>query len=99
VEELPHGRSHVVLISGEAGVGKSRLVAEIAATGGGLVLQGHCFQTDRATPYGPFLDLIRTQALSAPSPSVLPDLHLLTRELARQFPELEFLVQGELPLH
>src|SRR5690242_13585875 len=61
------GHGGVVLVAGEAGIGKSRLVAEAAArvgaepepTGPMWRLQGHCFEPDQATPYAPFVDLLR----------------------------------------
>ncbi|HLY31771.1 MAG TPA: AAA family ATPase, partial [Ktedonobacterales bacterium] len=57
----------MILISGEAGIGKSRLSAEAKAYAreqGFLVLQGACFPTDRSYPYGSLLDLLRSmQAL------------------------------------
>jgi AAA ATPase domain len=46
VEQAKRGGGHLVLISGEAGIGKSRLVAEVktsATTQGFLLLQGNCF--------------------------------------------------------
>jgi transcriptional regulator with GAF, ATPase, and Fis domain len=49
VGEVEGGHSRVVLLSGESGIGKSRLVAEIetkARSRGFLVLQGNCFQQD-----------------------------------------------------
>lgn len=52
------GRGRVVLLSGEAGVGKSRLAKELldrARRKGSLVLQGHC-GSDR--PYGPYAPLV-----------------------------------------
>jgi hypothetical protein len=48
----------IVLISGEAGIGKSRLVAEAQTYGKEqhfLLLQGNCFPTDRTYPYAPGL--------------------------------------------
>jgi len=64
------GHGQTVLISGEAGIGKSRLVAETisharssevqAESQAALILEGRCFETDRALPYAPFLDLLRS---------------------------------------
>ncbi len=54
------GQGHMTLIFGEAGIGKSRLVAEakIYATAQGMqVFQGCCFSTDQTAPYAPLLDL------------------------------------------
>src|SRR3954447_15829535 len=51
------------LISGEAGVGKSRLVAEVVARlpEPALVLVGQCFDlADRALPFGPIVQVLRT---------------------------------------
>jgi len=56
------------LVSGEAGVGKSRLLAELiteARAGGFLLLRGGCVEADRAAPYAPLLDLVRTFAVTA----------------------------------
>ena len=55
------GSGQIALISGEAGIGKSRLVREIKirAPQGTLILEGQCFQTDSALPYAPLLDLFR----------------------------------------
>src|SRR5262249_42432798 len=55
----------VLLVSGEAGIGKSRLIAEarIGATRDGTrVLRGACFEPDRGLPYAPLLDLLRILA-------------------------------------
>src|SRR5437764_935593 len=63
IDQAKSGRGQVVLLSGEAGVGKSRLVAEVkshAAFHDFLLLQGSCFPTDHAIPYAPLLDLLRS---------------------------------------
>jgi tetratricopeptide (TPR) repeat protein len=54
------GLTRVALVTGEAGVGKSRLVAELAVEvhrSGGVVLLGSCFE-DVQTPYHPFAQAI-----------------------------------------
>src|ERR1700694_4176043 len=62
VDRVHSGQGQVALVSGEAGIGKSRLVAEVKASAAAhnfLVLEGQCFQTDSASPYAPLLDLFR----------------------------------------
>jgi predicted ATPase len=62
VERLLEGRGMTVLLSGEAGIGKSRLVAEARAKGcasGVRVVQGSAFELDQTLPYGPIADLLR----------------------------------------
>src|SRR5947207_129435 len=69
IDQVKSGRGQVALLSGEAGVGKSRLVAEAktyATAQGFLLLQGQCFPTDRSCPYAPLLDLLRSH-LATPS--------------------------------
>jgi len=57
------GHGQIALVSGEAGIGKSRLVAELkslATKQGFTVWQGNCFEPDRVLPYAPWLDLFRS---------------------------------------
>jgi len=64
------GRPVVALIGGDAGVGKTRLVTELAerARGRGfLVLSGRCAELDAAVPYLPLADALR-DATTGPSP-------------------------------
>ncbi|MEO8620144.1 MAG: AAA family ATPase [bacterium] len=84
-----HGST--LLVSGEAGIGKSRFVravVERAQTLGFLTLTGSCFEADRAHPYAPVLDMVR--ALSATKSPALA-AHYFERasaELVTLFPEL-----------
>src|SRR5438128_1164079 len=96
--EAAAGRGRAVLVSGEAGVGKSRLVAEArrSAEDAGLrALQGNSFEPDRSLPYGPFLDLLRAFFGSrAPSEVVrllgpeAPELTRILPEISRWLPEV-----------
>ena len=68
IDQTAGGHGHTALIMGEAGVGKSRLIAETAqrvrwqhpAPPSPLLLQGRCFEPDRTLPYAPLRDLLRT---------------------------------------
>src|SRR5258708_19611095 len=60
IDRTRSGQGQVALVCGEAGIGKSRLVAEAkiyAAQRDFLLLEGQCFQTDSAFPYAPLLHL------------------------------------------
>jgi DNA-binding SARP family transcriptional activator len=61
VDGLAHGAGQVLLLSGEAGIGKSRLVAEACARRQEQVrwLEGRCLEMTEAASYGPFLDALR----------------------------------------
>jgi predicted ATPase len=60
------GRGTTALLGGEAGVGKSRLVAEMAAQArrrGARVLVGQCLDLESGgLPYAPVVDILRTLA-------------------------------------
>ncbi|MDQ5852904.1 MAG: AAA family ATPase [Chloroflexota bacterium] len=64
MQDLEAGRGRVVTIAGEAGIGKSRLIAEWHATIGDRArwLEGRAFAHTTALAYGPFLDLFRRYA-------------------------------------
>ncbi|GAB2753485.1 hypothetical protein GCM10027039_09570 [Terrabacter koreensis] len=58
---VTRGARRVVLVGGEAGAGKSRLVAEVGVTRyavGAVVLLGQC-SPDLERPYGPFVEPLR----------------------------------------
>ena len=56
------GQSHAVLLAGDAGVGKTRLLTElrdVAVDEGWLVLAGHCLDlADGSLPYLPFSEIL-----------------------------------------
>ncbi len=56
------GHGGLVLINGEAGIGKTTLARDLARTATGrdaLVLTGHCYDLTTTPPYGPWLEIIR----------------------------------------
>ncbi|MHB8644498.1 MAG: ATP-binding protein, partial [Thermomicrobiales bacterium] len=65
------GKGGLVLIGGEAGVGKTTLADAVlreAAGQGFAVLEGHCFDLAETPPYGPFIDLFARFQPSLSSP-------------------------------
>lgn len=82
------------LISGEAGIGKSRLVAEArsyAVAQGFLPLQGSCFQADTSYPYAPLLDLLRAFFANQISASLTASQEQIVNELVQLLPDLALL--------
>ena len=91
VEQVKRGEGHIALISGEAGIGKSRLVAEAkayAVTQGFLSLQGNCFPTDITCPYAVLLDLLRSLYVSRPAVPLATNLETLAYNIFPLLPEL-----------
>jgi DNA-binding CsgD family transcriptional regulator/tetratricopeptide (TPR) repeat protein len=74
VDRALEGRTCAVLLAGDAGVGKTRLLDELAAraTERGLrVLTGHCVDLgDVGLPYLPFVDLLRPVAAGSGQPGL-----------------------------
>ena len=74
VDEARAGRGSLVLVAGEAGVGKSRLVAEVAREAearGMRVLTGHCVESEGAAPYLPYVEMIEQAVRNPRNPLVL----------------------------
>jgi len=91
IAEVHQSHGHVVLIAGEAGIGKSRLVLETKARAidqGFSVLQGRCFEPDRALPFAPLLDLLRDVLATPLATALATALRPAGAELVRLFPEL-----------
>jgi DNA-binding CsgD family transcriptional regulator/tetratricopeptide (TPR) repeat protein len=94
-----------VFVLGEAGVGKSRLVAEflaIARQRGGRTLSGSSMEIDEANlPYVPILEALRpiVEAAAGGDAAALEVVGRARHDLARLFPELgPSLADGESPL-
>jgi predicted ATPase len=65
LDDAEGGRAALALISGDAGVGKSRLVGEVsslAASRGFTVLSGQCAELGDSVPYLPLADALRGAA-------------------------------------
>ena len=91
IDRAKSGKGQVALLSGEAGIGKSRLVAEAktyATAQGFLLLQGQCFPTDRSCPYAPLLDLLRSHFASQSRTEIATELKPFAREFAQLIPDL-----------
>ena len=91
IEDVGRGRSRVILLSGEAGIGKTRLLQEVEAYGrsqGFRTLLGRCYGLTRILTFGPWIEALRTAAVPD-DPKLVDWLGSERRmELSRILPEL-----------
>ncbi len=76
-----------VVLAGDAGIGKTRLAAELARGVRGAVLYGRCDE-GLAVPYQPFVEALRVLARTLGPERIRTELGPLAPELARLLPEL-----------
>lgn len=78
-------RARIVLLTGEIGLGKSRLMAELAAAArdaGVSVLEGSAYEAESGRPFGPWIDALRRLRLGASDQAVSAELAPLLPELS-----------------
>ena len=96
-QEALAGQGGLALISGEAGVGKTRLVEELANRlrwQGVRVLWGRCYEFERLLPYQPIAEAVRT-VLRTLTPDELASFPAWTLgEVARLVPEVSEIQPG-----
>lgn len=101
------GRGRTLLLVGEAGIGKTRLVAEVQARiaaadtsialANVLAVSGSCFESDSALPYAPLLDLLRTLFSGRAADDIARQLGHAAPELVKLLPELASRLPGVAP--
>ncbi|MEA2704834.1 MAG: hypothetical protein QOD63_2779, partial [Actinomycetota bacterium] len=95
-----HGRGRLVLVSGEAGIGKTRLAEELAARAeaqGVPVVWAHAYEGEGAPPFWPWIQAVRTLLERAGTDQATPP-HAVAgggAELAHLVPEIGALIAGE----
>ncbi|HEX2104765.1 MAG TPA: AAA family ATPase [Solirubrobacteraceae bacterium] len=89
------GQAQLVLVSGEAGVGKTRLVEELRARAGAVTVEARAYPAEGRLAYGVATAWLRSQPVAARL-SRLERAHLT--ELARLLPELAVRVAPPEPL-
>lgn len=93
-ERVNAGEARVLLVSGEPGIGKSRLAREIIAitkASGAEILTGQCYAEDSA-PYAPIAQIIRSALTSREilqfSKLILANLLTIAPDLVSRYPNL-----------
>lgn len=97
------GHGSLALISGEPGIGKTRLTRAIQAEAvrrGCVALTGHCYEMEGAPPYMPFIEMLEYGARALPPASfrhalgdAAPEIAKLMPELRRIFPDIPPAIQ------
>ncbi|HLO14562.1 MAG TPA: AAA family ATPase, partial [Anaerolineales bacterium] len=93
-----------ILLTGEAGIGKSRLIEELrreATSQKFTILQGYCFEQAASLPYAPWIDALRASIASLNITEIEEFLGPLAPEFMKLLPELALLLpqlQPTLPL-
>jgi class 3 adenylate cyclase len=98
LDEALAGRGRVFMITGEAGMGKTRLAAEIetyANLRGAHILWGRCYEGEGVPPYWPWVQVIRAYAqnrdpeeLQTELGSGASDIAQVVSELRHRLPDL-----------
>jgi DNA-binding winged helix-turn-helix (wHTH) protein/tetratricopeptide (TPR) repeat protein len=96
-EECRRGHGSIVLLAGDAGIGKTRLAEELAADvelSGGMVAWGRCHDAEGLPAYWPWIQMLRHLIENAPDEELRHDLQEGAEELMAVIPELRQRVPG-----
>ena len=91
VDDAHAGRSRVVLIAGEPGIGKTALAEDAAAragAAGAFVAWGTGWEGEGAPAYWPWIQIIRSYAAGVSTGDLLADLGEGAADIARLVPEV-----------
>jgi tetratricopeptide (TPR) repeat protein/predicted Ser/Thr protein kinase len=89
--EAMAGRGSMVMIGGEAGIGKTHLITAIleeARHRGAYANIGHCYEMEGSPPYVPFIEMLEHTARVAPKETFRLALGDAASEVAKLMPEL-----------
>jgi hypothetical protein len=90
-QQAQGGQAQLVLISGEPGVGKTRLANEIisfARLHGARLLRGGCYEYEATVPYLPIMEALREWVHGQSSEQLNEKLRDYAAELAKLMPEI-----------
>ncbi|HEV8625956.1 MAG TPA: AAA family ATPase [Acidimicrobiia bacterium] len=85
------GRGGLATVTGEPGIGKTRMLEELAEQAvrqGAQVLVGRCFESEWAPPYGPFADALGAHVTTVDAPELRADLGPGAPPLAQLVPKV-----------
>lgn len=95
LKDVSRGIGYCILLAGEAGIGKSRLIEELkqqAASEKFTILQGNCFEQSFSFPYAPWIDALRASFAPLGAAKIKKLLGPLAPEFMKLLPELALLI-------
>ena len=96
-DQAQQARGHLVLLSGEPGVGKTRLAQDLIAhaqKSGAIVLRGGCYEYEATTPYLPIVEAFREWVHWQSAEQLRSALGATAPEIAKFAPEIEAKLGG-----
>lgn len=91
LEAASSGRGSLAMISGEPGIGKTRLTVDVLAEArrrGFFCLVGHCYEMEGAPPYVPFVEMLEYSARYVPPAAFRQALGEAGSAVSKLMPEL-----------
>jgi len=98
MDDTLSGRSRLVMVVGEPGIGKTRLSEELAtyaALRGAQICWGRCYEGELGVPYRPFVEALRAYVRERPDDELraelstgAPEVATLVSDLRERFPDL-----------
>jgi predicted ATPase len=88
--ETRQGQGQLVLIAGEAGIGKTRLTQELAdRVGEATLLFGRCRPPESSPAYQPFIEALKTYFATTPTPIAQKQVGQVLSEAGHFIPEIQ----------
>jgi serine/threonine protein kinase/class 3 adenylate cyclase len=98
LEATLSGTASIVLVAGEPGIGKTRLVEEFAVYAGlrgAQVLTGRSYEGEQTVPYRPFIEALRQYVRTMPNDELrqqmgaaAPEVATMVSEIRQRFPDI-----------
>jgi tRNA A-37 threonylcarbamoyl transferase component Bud32 len=91
LEEALAGRGRVVVLTGEPGIGKTRLATELtiyAQLRGARLLTGRCHEDEGAPPYWPWVQMFRAHAAECAAEQLRSEMGPGAADIAQLIPDL-----------
>jgi tetratricopeptide (TPR) repeat protein len=91
LDDARAGRGHVLLLSGEPGIGKSRLVNQFGVRARDdrvRLVWGHCWEAGGAPPYWPWVQLLRSYLRGEDPDSIRAHIGVGAADIAQMLPEV-----------